>query len=142
LGPHVRVGAMAANPVRLWSESPLGCTGLVQFRRMTVAAPVVRAASPGERAWPHFGPAGHWSLARQYLVASLVVVLVGVLITGAWIGHQIESSVLDRTAGITALYVDSVIGPNVQALAQDDRWLTTADTAALNRLVSTTGLGQ
>jgi hypothetical protein len=43
-------------------------------------------------------------------VASLVVVLIGVLITGAWIGHQIESSVLDRTAGITALYVESVVG--------------------------------
>lgn len=83
-----------------------------------------------------------WSLARQYLVASLVVVLAGVLVTGAWIGHQIQTSVLDRTAGITALYVDSVVSPNLQALAEDDRWLTASDTAALNRLVSDTGLGQ
>ena len=66
----------------------------------------------------------------------------GVVITGAWIGHQIESSVLQRTAGITALYVDSVVSPNLQALASDDRWLTANDTAALNRLVSDTGLGQ
>jgi signal transduction histidine kinase len=84
----------------------------------------------------------HWSLAQQYLVASLIVVLAGVLVTGAWIGHQIESSVLDRTGAITALYVDSVLGPNLQALALDDRWLTPADMAALNRLVATTGLGQ
>jgi signal transduction histidine kinase len=109
---------------------------------MTVAAPVMRAASPHKRTWPHFGLPRQWSLAQQYLVASLLVVLAGVVVTGAWIGHQIESSVLDRTAGITALYVDSVIGPNVQAVAQDDRWLTADDTAALNRLVSTTGLGQ
>jgi signal transduction histidine kinase len=84
----------------------------------------------------------HWSLAQQYLVASLVVVLAGVLITAAWIGHQIETSVVERTGGITALYVDSVLGPNLQALAHDDRWLTADDAAALNRLVSNTGLGQ
>jgi signal transduction histidine kinase len=84
----------------------------------------------------------HWSLAQQYLVASLVVVLAGVLITGAWIGHQIETSVVQRTGGITALYVDSVLGPNLQTLAHDDRWLTADDTAALRRLVNNTGLGQ
>jgi signal transduction histidine kinase len=83
-----------------------------------------------------------WSLARQYLAASLIVVLAGVVITSAWIGHQIQISVLDRIAGVTALYVDSVLGPSLQALAFDDRWLTAADAAALNRLVSTTGLGQ
>jgi signal transduction histidine kinase len=109
---------------------------------MTVAAPAMRAVAPHKHAWPLIGLAREWTLAQQYLIASLIVVLAGVLITGAWIGHQIESSVLDRTAGITALYVDSVIGPNLQALAQDDRWLTADDTAALNRLVSTTGLGQ
>jgi signal transduction histidine kinase len=84
----------------------------------------------------------HWSLAQQYLVASLLVVLAGVITTGAWIGHQIETSVVERTGGITALYVDSVLGPNLQALARDDRWLTADDAAALNRLVATTGLGQ
>ena len=83
-----------------------------------------------------------WTLAQQYLVASLVVVLAGVLISGAWIGHQIESSVLDRTAGITALYVDSVLSPNLQDLAQNDSWLTSANVDALNRLVTNTGLGQ
>jgi signal transduction histidine kinase len=83
-----------------------------------------------------------WSLAREYLLASLVVVLGGVLITGAWIGHQIESSVLDRTAGFTALYVDSVVSPNLQALATDDRWISATDMAALDRLVTNTRLGQ
>jgi signal transduction histidine kinase len=111
---------------------------------MTVAAaPTLRAAKlAGASARQGLWLPRHWSLAQQYVVASLIVVLAGVLVTGAWIGHQIESSVLDRTAGITALYVDSVLGPNLQALAHDDRWLTAADTAALNRLVSTTGLGQ
>jgi signal transduction histidine kinase len=109
---------------------------------MTVAAPALTAASPSKPAWPRFRFVRSWSLARQYLVASLLVVLAGVLISGAWIGHQIETSVLDRTAGITALYVDSVVTPNLQALAQDNRWLNPGDAAALNTLVSTTGLGQ
>ena len=103
----------------------------------------MRAASFSRRSgWQQIRGLSHWSLAQQYLIASLLVVVAGVIVTGAWIGHQIESSVLDRTAGITALYVDSVLGPNLQALAQDDRWLTAADTAALDRLVQNTGLGQ
>jgi signal transduction histidine kinase len=110
---------------------------------MTVAARSFQAASSSSRwAWPRLLATHHWSLAQQYLVASLVVVLAGVLITGAWIGHQIETSVVQRTGGITALYVDSVLGPNLQALARDDRWLTADDAAALNRLVASTGLGQ
>jgi signal transduction histidine kinase len=108
---------------------------------MTTGAPTLRAAAHSF-SWMPAWPRLRWSLARQYLVMSLLVVLAGVVVTGAWIGHQIESSVLERTAGITALYVDSVLSPNLQALALDDRWITTTDMAALNRLVSDTGLGQ
>jgi signal transduction histidine kinase len=81
-------------------------------------------------------------LARQYVLASLVVVLGSVIVTGAWIGHQIETSVVDRTAGVSALYVDSFLSSSLQDLATDDRWLTSADTAALDHLVANTGLGQ
>src|SRR3984893_6397586 len=100
------------------------------------------------RAWPAFKRAYHavrpaqWSLARRYLVSNLAVVLAGVLVVGAWVGHQIGESVLQRTAGITALYVDSVVGPHLQGLALDDRWLVPADKDALDRLMSETGLGQ
>jgi signal transduction histidine kinase len=110
---------------------------------MTLAAPTLSARplfGSLTAVRPQFGR--DLTLAQQYLMATLVVVLVGVLVTGAWIGHQIESSVLDRTAGITALYVDSVVGPNLQALAQDDSWLSETDAAALDRLVSTTRLGE
>ena len=109
---------------------------------MTVAAPAFVVAQTRRSAWPRLVFAREWSLARQYSLASLLVVLAGVLITGAWIGHQIEASVLDRTAGITALYVSSVLSPDLQALADNDRWLAAADTAALDRLVNTSGLGQ
>ena len=110
---------------------------------MTVATAAIRAVHwDGTAILARFRVAPRWSLARQYLVASLLVVLTGVVITGAWIGHQIEASVLDRTAGISALYIDSVVSPNLQSLAQGDRWLPQSDTAALDHLYSETGLGQ
>src|SRR4030088_1098250 len=110
---------------------------------MSVALSTARVARSERRFnWASARPLPPLAPGRPALVASLAVVLSGVVIMGAWIGHQIESSVLQRTAGITALYVDSVVSPNLQALASDDRWLTANDTAALNRLVSDTGLGQ
>src|SRR4051812_3844012 len=82
-----------------------------------------------------------FTLARQFLLAHFAIVLLGVVITGAWVGDQIESSVLERTAGMTALYVNSVIGPHLQSL-ENETWLTAADMDDLDNLVSDTGLGQ
>jgi signal transduction histidine kinase len=82
-----------------------------------------------------------WTLARQFLLANLVIVVLGVLLTGAWLGDQIESTVMDRTAGITALYVDSVVSPYLQSLATNPE-LEPSQVAALDRLVTETGLGQ
>jgi signal transduction histidine kinase len=110
---------------------------------MTVAAPPIRAARwNGVAALTSSRFVPQWTLARQYLTASLLVVLAGVIVTGAWIGHQIEASVLDRTAGITALYIDSVLSPTLQELATNDQFLTPASTAALHQLYSQTSLGQ
>jgi signal transduction histidine kinase len=93
-------------------------------------------ARPIPRAW-----LAGWSLARQFLAAHLVIVLVGVLVTGAWIANQIEGSVLDRTAGVTALYVNSVISPRLQGLAAS-AWLSPDEVAQLDQLVGVTELGQ
>jgi signal transduction histidine kinase len=83
----------------------------------------------------------HWSLARQFLVGHFAIVLLGVLVTGVWIGNQIESSVLERTSSVTALYVDSVIGPRLQNLATA-QWLTPDELTDLDHLVTGTSLGQ
>ena len=82
-----------------------------------------------------------WSLARKFLLANLVVVLVGVLITGSWLGIQIQTSVLDRTAVLTSLYVDSVVSPHLQSLSSGSE-LAPDDIAALDSLIANTGLGQ
>src|SRR5262245_54241076 len=88
----------------------------LEFRRTAMSSSTAALRVPISGAWPH------WSLARQFLIAHFGIVLLGVVVTGAWIGNQIESSVLDRTGSVTALYVDSVIGPRLQNLAVSE-WL-------------------
>jgi len=53
------------------------------------------------------------SLAQQFMLASLVILLTGMLIIGWWIGQQIEARVINQTAGVTALYVDSFISSHL-----------------------------
>ena len=81
------------------------------------------------------------SLAGQFLIASLVILVVGMLALGAWVGQQIENSVLQRTSAITALYVQSVIEPYLQSLAHQPR-LSEAEVAALDGLLVNTPLGE
>jgi len=82
-----------------------------------------------------------FSLARQFLVISLIILVAGMLVIGAWVSQQIEQSVLNRTAAITALYVDSFVSPHLQALQDGDR-LSPNELDELDRLLSETALGQ
>ncbi len=82
-----------------------------------------------------------FSLARQFLIISLVILVAGMLAVGTWISRRIEQSVLNRTAAITALYVDSFISPHLQSL-KDGNNLPANDLAELDRLLSETSLGQ
>ena len=62
-----------------------------------------------------------WTLSAQFLIASLVISIGGMLVIGLLVSRQIEDGVLNRTASITALYVDSVVAPRLQALAEQPR---------------------
>jgi signal transduction histidine kinase len=84
---------------------------------------------------------GRWSLARQFLLTSLVVLLASGLLMGLWVGRQIEQGTLDNAAAITSLYVDSVITPHLQPIVSRG-WLATDDIAALDRLMNETPLQQ
>ena len=106
---------------------------------MAIAAAVQRMAF--KRRPTSAGSTWRWSLARRFLVAHFGVVLIGVVFTGVWIGNQIESSVLNRTAGVTALYVDSLITPRLQNLAIS-AWLTPDQIADFDSLITGTALGQ
>ncbi|MEZ4594619.1 MAG: histidine kinase [Chloroflexota bacterium] len=85
------------------------------------------------------GAKTQFTLAQQYMFVSLVVMLGGMLGIGLWISQQIETAVTNRTAAVTALYVDSYISPHLQGLAEGGD--TAVDVAALERLLTDTSLG-
>ncbi|MBK7894970.1 MAG: sensor histidine kinase [Candidatus Promineifilaceae bacterium] len=84
-----------------------------------------------------------FTLAQQYMFVSLVVMLGGMLGIGLWISQQIETAVTNRTAAVTALYVDSYISPHLQGLAAGgaESGDTAVNVTALERLLTDTSLG-
>ncbi len=82
-----------------------------------------------------------FSLARQFMLVSLLILLAGMTIIGAWVSFQIERGVLSHTAAITALYMDSFVSPHLQSLMDANR-LPEKDLAELDRLLQDTSLGQ
>jgi signal transduction histidine kinase len=87
------------------------------------------------------GLTGDASLARRFLVASLVVLVVGGLTIGLWVGSQLQRGIIDRTASITALYVQSFIEPHLASMA-GGKWLSDDDKAQLDSLVANTSFGE
>ena len=83
------------------------------------------------------GLTGDASLARRFLVASAVVLLVGGVAIGLWVGSQLQRGIIDRTASITALYVQSFIEPHLASMAAGE-WLSSDDKAQLDSLLTNT----
>lgn len=81
------------------------------------------------------------SLARRYLLVSLVFVVIGGGVVAVALGQLIETSAINRTTSVTALYVESFVAPELQTLASSPD-LTPADLAALQRLLTETPLGK
>lgn len=73
------------------------------------------------------------SLARRYLLLSLVVVIFGGGVAGYALGQLIETSAVNRTTSVTAVYVDGFVAPELQSLATTPD-LTPDEVAALDRL--------
>lgn len=59
------------------------------------------------------------NFSRQFMLAIIVVLVISMAAIGAWMGQQIETSVVNRTAAIAAVYVESILaaqwrgGPSV-----------------------------
>lgn len=66
------------------------------------------------------------SLARQFLLAGALVLLLGVGATGTWVGRQIEASEVERAAQYAAVYVQSILEPHLDGML--DQAGTSADT--------------
>jgi signal transduction histidine kinase len=80
------------------------------------------------------------SLARRYLLLSFVFVIIGGGVVAFALGQLIETSAINRTTSVTALYVESFVAPELQTLATSSD-LTPADLASLRRLLNETPLG-
>src|SRR6187399_595310 len=81
------------------------------------------------------GLTGDESLARRFLIASLLVLLVGGVAIGLVVGNQLQRGIIDRTASITALYVQSFIEPHLASMATGN-WLNDEDKGQLDQLVN------
>jgi hypothetical protein len=81
------------------------------------------------------------SLSRQFLLASLPILIVGMLAVGWWVGQMIERGVVNRMGAVTSHYVESFISPLLQPLAHVDT-LDSTDRAALTSLLAETPLAR
>ena len=81
------------------------------------------------------------SPAQRFMLGSLAILAIGMAGIGAWVTSQIEEGVVDRTAATTALYVDSLVAPPLQDLAESET-LTTESLDRLDWLFDDTPLGQ
>ena len=84
--------------------------------------------------------AAHLSLAGQFLLVGLVVLTAAMIVVGVWVGTQIESGVLNQASSVTGLYVDSVISPYLQSMAQQPV-LPASQIDVLDRALTNTPLG-
>ncbi|MGP1678281.1 MAG: sensor histidine kinase [Burkholderiales bacterium] len=62
-------------------------------------------------------PVGRLTFSRQFVVMSFAVLLTGMIIIGTWLGHQIETSSVNRAAAIATVYVESILATQIPARA-------------------------
>jgi len=80
------------------------------------------------------------SFAQQFLLLSLLILVGGMLVIGLVVQSAIEQGVTRRTAGVTALYVDSFVSPLTQPTAGTGT-VTEAQRRELDDLLGRTPLG-
>ena len=76
------------------------------------------------------------SLAGRYNLASLLVLLAGMLLTGCWVGLQIREGVIHRTSATASLYVENFLVQQLQELSHSV-WLPRGRVAAIEKLAET-----
>ncbi|HRP75964.1 MAG TPA: hypothetical protein PK725_11795 [Rhodocyclaceae bacterium] len=77
--------------------------------------------------------AGESSLSRQYLLVSTLILLVGMVATGAWLGRQIETSAVNRAASVAAVYTESILAAHLRSRGAVHA-MVAGDHAELDRL--------
>lgn len=54
------------------------------------------------------------SLSNQFVLTTAVILIGGILVFGAWVGRQIESSTVNRAAAVAAVYVESILATQLE----------------------------
>jgi signal transduction histidine kinase len=83
----------------------------------------------------------HLTWAQRFMLASLVILVLGMLGLGWWVCQEIQTGVVQQTATNVALFVSGVVEPNVQELVTGDN-ITPEHQATLAHLMTDTSLGQ
>lgn len=74
------------------------------------------------------------------MLASLLILFLGMIGIGTWIEKQIEAGIVRSTGAVTALYVDSFVSPLLQDLGESEE-LMPGNADALSKLLVDTPLG-
>lgn len=82
-----------------------------------------------------------WTLAQQFMLTSLVVLVTSMVAVGWWVSREIEAGVVQRTAATTSLYVESFVAPNLTDRVEVEG-LPPDRIGALSRLLADTPLGR
>jgi signal transduction histidine kinase len=80
------------------------------------------------------------SLVHRFVLIGFCVLVAAMGFIGTWVGTQIESGIMNGMGVMTDLYLDGVISPHLQSLA-NGRPLDPADRIALDRKLASTHLG-
>ncbi len=80
------------------------------------------------------------SLFQRFSIIGFVIMVLGTLGIGWWMGEQIQAGVVRQSASTSALYMTSFIAPNLQELSSSTT-LTPDHIWVLNHLLSQTELG-
>ncbi len=110
-----------------------------EARLHAAIAPAKPQARPARGRLKPFHVLRSTSLAQRFLLANLAILLVAGLVVGVWVGDQLERSIVDRTASVTALYVESIIEPSVASMA-DGGELTPEEIATLDAHLTSSAL--
>lgn len=86
-------------------------------------------------------PVKQATLAQRFMLASLIILIVGMAGIGLWIGNEIKNGVIHRTGATTALYVDSFVAPILQELGSTGT-LSPQRHEQLDKLLQDTSMGQ
>lgn len=81
------------------------------------------------------------SLSTQFLIAASLILVSTMAILGAWISAKIEAGVVHNTAVSTAFYMDSLIEPHAQGLA-NGTGLGDGAKEAIDNVLQNTALGR